>query len=93
MDKKFIGKTVLTIVVTAIVMFLLQQWMGSFQRDMTALRVSIDANTTVIEKFRDTMDDLRNEFTKTDAQIVVKFNTFEKTLDDHEDRIRELERK
>lgn len=91
-DKKFIVKSLLTTVLTIIVMFLLNQWLGSFRRDMSALRTSIDASTVVTAALDDSIDELRLQMTRTDAQIAVKFENIEKVQDDHETRIRELER-
>jgi len=92
-DKKFIAKSLLTMVITVVVMFLLNQWLGSFEKSYAELKKSIDDNTAVNVKLDETMDELRLQFTKTDAQIVVKFKNSEKMINDHEDRIRELERK
>ena len=92
-DKKFIAKSLLTMVITVVVMFLLNQWLGSFEKSYVQLRKSIDANTAVNVKIGEVISELRLQFTGTDAQIVVKFKNSEKTLDDHEKRIRELEKK
>lgn len=92
-DKKFIVKSLLTTILTIIVMFLLNQWLGSFRRDMTALRTSIDEATVVNKELDNAIDELRLQMTRTDAQIAVKFENIEKTQDDHETRIRELEKK
>lgn len=92
-DKKFIAKSLLTMVITVVVMFLLNQWLGSFEKSYVELRKSIDKNTASYEKVVKLITDLRLDFTGTDAQIIVKFDNSEKKLDDHETRIRELEKK
>ena len=96
-DKKFIVKSLLTAILTAIVLFLLNTWLNSFAEDMneikTDLKLAFEESTTAIKSLDGSVDDLRLQMTKTDALIVVKFENNDKKLDDHEIRIRELERK
>lgn len=92
-DKKFIVKTLLSTILTVILLFLLNSWLESFENKIVGLQGAIDKNTVAnqsldgtVGDLDDAVDSLRWQMGNIDALVIEKLN-------DHEDRIRVLEKK
>lgn len=77
---------VVSVVLLTIFSFLLDSWLDRFSEDMSELGASMKELRISNEQLDDSVDSLRWQMGTTDGQIIIKLN-------DHEDRIRTLEKK
>lgn len=84
--KEQLKNHLVTVILTAVVLFLLQQWLGSLVSKITGLQGSIDKATESRQELSVSLNQLKWQINDIDKDVVKK-------LDDHEKRLRELEKK
>lgn len=89
----YLKSHLVTVILTAVVLFLLNKWLGSFDETVEDLRQSLSNNSNAIaastaswQGLKQSVDSLRWHLNDIDEDIVDKIN-------DHETRLRDLEKK